>query len=33
MNNPQAKAVSLTLPLTKDACKSNILFPFFDTGL
>ncbi|MBP3254403.1 MAG: HipA N-terminal domain-containing protein [Bacteroidales bacterium] len=30
INNPQAKAVSLTLPLTKEVCKSNVLFPFFD---
>ncbi len=27
---PEAEAASLTLPLTKEAYRSNILFPFFD---
>lgn len=28
--NPGAEAVSLTLPLTDKAYRSNVLFPFFD---
>ena len=30
ISNPNAKAVSLTLPLQPVAFSSNILFPFFD---
>lgn len=30
LNSPCAEAVSLTLPLTGKAYRSNILFPFFD---
>jgi serine/threonine-protein kinase HipA len=30
LNSIEAVAISKTLPLQKDAFKSNILFPFFD---
>ena len=30
LKNPNAKAVSLTLPLDKDIYESKTLFPFFD---
>ena len=30
LNNPQAQAVSLNLPLSAQAYKSKTLFPFFD---
>ncbi len=30
LSDPQAKAVSLTLPLQREAYRSQVLFPFFD---
>lgn len=30
LSDPQAEAVSLTLPLRREAYRSNVLFPFFD---
>ena len=30
LRNPEAKAISLTLPLREEAYESEVLFPFFD---
>ena len=30
LSNPEAMAISLTLPLQKNEYSSNVLFPFFD---
>lgn len=30
LNNPSAEAISLTMPLKKEAYKDKVLFPFFD---
>lgn len=30
LNNPESRAISLTLPLRKEPYQSNILMPFFD---
>ena len=30
LNSPKSEPVSLTLPLSKEPCNSNMIFPFFD---